>query len=95
MPVGSTITRDDQHAAEHHLPVLRARHRVDLEIVERNGADDGPREGAKSAEHGHEDDLARERPIEDFGRGEAVERHPQHAGKTRSKQPEMTKAIQR
>ncbi len=35
MPVGSTITRTTSTQPEHQLPVLRARDRIDLEVVER------------------------------------------------------------
>src|SRR5947207_9837541 len=73
----------DQHHAQQELPVHRVPDGEGLEVVEDDRADDGSRERAKASEHGHEDDLARECPVHDVGRGEAVERHPQgtrHAG---------------
>src|SRR5437867_7165472 len=68
-----------QHGAEQQLPVDRVADRVGLEVVEHDGADDGARERAEPAEHRHEDDLARERPVHDVGRRQAVEGNPQGA----------------
>ena len=81
MPVGSTITRTTSTTPSTSCQYSRARHRIDLEIVEDDRADDRAGEVAKAAEHGHEHDLAGERPVENVGRGQPVERHPQDAGK--------------
>ena len=69
--------QNDQHTPSRSLPIFGAGDRVGLEIVERYRADDRTGEVAESAQHGHEHDLAGERPIENVGRGETVERHPQ------------------
>src|SRR5207253_1548781 len=66
-----------QDDAKQELPVDREPDRVGLQVVEDDRADDGPAEGPEPAEHGHEDDLARERPVEDVRGREPVERHPE------------------
>ena len=71
-----------EHDAEQELPIGGAGDRVDLEIVEHNGADDRTAESAEAAEHGHEHDLAGERPVQNIGRDQPVERHPENAGET-------------
>ena len=81
MPVGSTITRTTSTTPSRSCQYCGARDRIGLEIVEDDRADDRAGEVAEAAEHGHEHDLAGERPVEDVGRGEPVERHPQDAGK--------------
>src|SRR5438046_1222892 len=76
-PGGQREHEHDQHGPEEELPVHRVADRVGLEVVEHDRADDGTREGPKAAEHGHEDHLAREAPVDDVGRREAVQRHPE------------------
>ena len=80
IPVGRTITRNDQDDAEQRLPVDREAHRIGLQVVEDHGSHDGPGEVAKAAQHGHEDDLAREGPVEDVRGGQPVERDPERPG---------------
>src|SRR5881628_2905694 len=78
--------RDDerhQHGPEEELPVHRVPDGVGLEVVEHDRADDGASERPEAAEHGHEDDLAREGPVHDVGRREAVQRHPERAREPR------------
>src|SRR6266571_7866434 len=86
-PLGRADDAGGQREHEHHendaeekLPVHRVADGVALEIVVDDGADDRADEGAEPTQHGHEDDLAGEGPVQDVGRGEAVERHPQRAG---------------
>src|SRR5205809_4313040 len=86
-PLGPADDAGEQREHEHHendaeekLPVHRLADGVALEIVVDDGADDRAHEGAEPTQHGHEDDLAGEGPVQDVGRGEAVERHPQRAG---------------
>src|SRR2546425_864713 len=82
-PLGRADDAGGQREHEHHendaeekLPVHRVADGVALEIVVDDGADDRADEGAEPTQHGHEDDLAGEGPVQDVGRGEAVERHP-------------------
>src|SRR5262249_856089 len=49
---------DDEHRAQQELPVFGHRHRVGLEIIEDDAADDRPAEIAEPAHQGHEHDLA-------------------------------------
>src|SRR5215471_12912152 len=74
--------QEEKHEAQQQLPVFRAGDGVGLQIVEHHRTDDRTGEGAKAAEHGHEYDLARERPVENVGRGQAIERDPQDAGQS-------------
>src|SRR5216684_484867 len=71
----------DQDDAEQKLPILGRRDRVGFQVGEHQSADDRPGEIAETAEQRGEHDLAGERPVEHVGRGQAVERHPQDAGK--------------
>src|SRR4029453_5104242 len=82
-PGGQRQHQPPQHGAQQQLPVDRVTDRVGLEVVEHDGADDGPGERAEPAEDRHEHDLARERPVHDVGRREPVQRHPQGAGEPR------------
>ena len=74
--VHATQDQHHQHDAQEHLPVHRVADREGLQVVEDHGAHDGPGEVAEAAEHGHEDDLAREGPVEDVRRGEPELRDP-------------------
>src|SRR5881409_3289815 len=76
-PGGQREHEHHQHGPEEELPVHRVADRVGLEVVEHDRADDGTRERPEAAEHGHEDHLAREAPVDDVGRREAVQRHPE------------------
>src|SRR5215468_2385515 len=67
----------DQDGAEQQLPVNRVADGEGLQVVVDEGADDRAEEGLEAPEHGHEDDLAAERPIEDVRRSEPVQRHPE------------------
>src|SRR5262249_21043533 len=49
-PGGQREHQTHQHGAEQQLPVDRVADRVGLEVVEHDGADDGPGEGAEPAE---------------------------------------------
>src|SRR4029453_13581921 len=71
-----------KHSTEHELPIGGTGDGVNLKIIEHDCADDRPGEGAKAAKHRHEHDLAGERPIQNIGRDQAVQRHPQNTGKT-------------
>src|SRR6266496_379840 len=79
-PGGQDHHKDHQDDAEQRLPVDRETHCRGLQVVEDHGAHDGPGEVAEAAEHGHEDDLAREGPVEDVRRGKPVERDPERPG---------------
>src|SRR5438093_3228569 len=79
-PGGQREHERHQHGAEQQLPVDRVAHRVRLEVVEHDRADDGSRERAEAAEHRHEDDLAREGPVHDVGGREPVQRNPERPG---------------
>src|SRR6266852_1585931 len=76
-PGGQREHERHQHGAEQQLPVDRVADGVRLEVVEYDGADDRSGERAESAEHRHEHDLARERPVHDVGSREPVEWDPQ------------------
>src|SRR5262245_966580 len=82
-PGGQRQYQPHQHGAEQQLPVDRVADRVGLEVVEHDGADDGPGERAEPAEDRHEHDLPRERPVHDVGRREPVQRYPQGAREPR------------
>src|SRR5437773_5065020 len=82
-PGGQREHERDQHDPEEELPVHRVADRIGLEVVEDDRADDGPRERPEAAEHGHEDDFAREAPVDDVRRREAVQRHPERAREPR------------
>ena len=63
-----------------HILVLSPADRVRLQVIEGDGADNGSGETVEPAHHGHEHELARERPVQHVRRGEPVERRPQHPG---------------
>src|SRR5262249_31539206 len=71
----------DQNHAQQKLPIFGRRDRVGLQISEDDTADDRPAKIAEAAEERGEYDLARERPVQDVGSRQAIERHPQDAGK--------------
>src|SRR5207247_9706053 len=50
-----------------------------LEVVDPDRAEYGTRVVPKAAEHGHEDHLAREAPVDDVGRREAVQRQQERS----------------
>src|SRR5262245_17679016 len=86
--------QDNEHGTEHELPVGGARDGINLEIVEQHGAYDRPGKSAEAAEHCHEHDLARERPIENIGRDQAVQRYQRMPARP-VKLPDSRTAIQR
>src|SRR5262249_44593432 len=78
-PVRDRQHQHDQDDAEQQLPVDRVADREGLQVVVDEGADDRTEEGLEAPEHGHEDDLPAERPIEDVRRCEPVQRYPKRA----------------
>src|SRR2546422_354365 len=79
-PGGQRDHERHQHGPEEELPVHRVPDGVGLEVVEHDRADDGARERPEAAEHGHEHALAREGPVHDGGRREAVQRQHEAVG---------------
>ena len=59
-----------QNGAEHEAPILGQRLQLVLQQRERERADDRPEEIREAAEHRHEHELARLRPIDQLGIGE-------------------------
>ena len=82
MPVGSSMTSSTRTTPSRSCQYSVVRDRIGLEIGEDDAADDRAGEVAEAAEQRGEHDLAGERPVQHFGRGEAVERHPENAGET-------------
>ncbi len=74
MPGEAAGKADDderQDGAEHEAPILRERLQLILQQRERERADDRAEEIGEAAEHRHEHEMARVRPVDQLGIGEA------------------------
>ena len=70
-PRGKKMTMAASMAPQHEAPILRDRLQLVLQQREREGADDGAEEAGEAAEHGHEHEMARVRPMHELRVGEA------------------------
>src|SRR6267142_4329906 len=59
----------DQHHADHDVVPLHVRRDLLLEQDEERAADDGADERPEAADHDHDEELARDAPVQEIGRG--------------------------